>query len=529
MLNLIPVPYKSEEKYGEFVVNHLTSVYADSELTKAKDVFVSLIEKICGYKIHTVISKNASIKFLFDRIQPEEGYRIECTTEGLAVYASGYVGAFYAVMSLRQLFCMDIPETPTVLSMHAVSITDKPRYGWRGIMLDESRHFFGAEVVKQLLDWMAMYKLNIFHWHLTDNEGWRVEIKKYPKLTEIGSVRRGTQTMAWGRPNAINWVSYGGYYTQEAIRDIIDYAKERNITIIPEIDLPAHFAAAIAAYPQLSCGETKIEPSVRHSENADIIACVGKESTYRFVYDVLDELCELFPAPYFHIGGDEASKKEWKRCPLCQKVMKDKKLADEEALQGYFNNKIALYLKRKGKAMIGWNEILTTDNLERGVIAQYWTEKRDRNVEKHALDGRKIIISKHQAFYFDMPYAKVRLSDTYKFEPEKAFLIEDWAIGIEAPLWTEWVSTPERLQFQLFPRIEALSEVAWSAKEARNYHDFRKRLRKRMVALDRMKINFAPENTLEKHSLNALRIFLTFLGKNAHVEYEKAMRHKRRK
>ncbi|NCC43361.1 MAG: hypothetical protein EOM18_07195, partial [Clostridia bacterium] len=157
MLNLIPLPYKSEEKYGEFVINSSTSVYADTELVKAKDVFVSLIEEICGYKIHTVISKNASVKFLFDRIQPEEGYRIECTTEGLAVYASGYTGAFYAVMSLRQLFCMDVPESPTVLTMHAVSITDKPRFGWRGIMLDESRHFFGAKVFKQLLDWMSMY------------------------------------------------------------------------------------------------------------------------------------------------------------------------------------------------------------------------------------------------------------------------------------------------------------------------------------------------------------------------------------
>lgn len=528
MLNLIPLPYKSEDKYGEFIINSSTSVYADHELAKAAEVFVSLVEKVCGYRIHTVLSKKAAVKFLYDRVQPEEGYRIECTTEQLNVYASGYTGAFYAVMSLRQLFCMDVPEKPTVLTMHAVSITDKPRFGWRGVMLDESRHFFGAEAVKRLLDAMAMYKLNVFHWHLTDNEGWRVEIKKYPRLTQVGAQRRGTQTLAWGKPNIINWVPYGGFYTQEQIKDIVTYAKARNIMIVPEIDMPAHFAAAVAAYPHLSCGGKQIEPSVRHGDNADIIACAGKETTYKFIYDVLDELCELFPAPYFHIGGDEANKKEWKKCPDCQKTITEKELKDEEALQGYFNNKIALYLKRKGKTLIGWNEILTTDNLERGVVAQYWTSYRDKNVIRHAADARKFIISKHQYFYFDMPYAKVRLWDTYSFEPEDIALSEENSLGVEGPLWTEWVPDEARLQFQLFPRIEALSEVAWSPKEARDYDGFRKRLRKRLVALDRLKINYAPENIWDKRGLAANKINHAFVRRNAHIEYERAMRHRRR-
>lgn len=529
MLNLIPLPFRSEEKYGEFIINGATSVYADAELIKAKDIFVSLVEKICGYKIHTVISKKANIRFLFDRIQPEEGYRIECSVDALDVYASGFVGAFYAVMSLRQLFCMDVPEAPTVLSMHAVSITDKPRFGYRGVMLDESRHFFGIDAVKKLLDTMSMYKLNVFHWHLTDNEGWRIEIKKYPRLTSVGSVRRGTQTLAWGRPGAVDNATYKGYYIQEQIKEIVSYAAQRNIAVVPEIDIPGHFASAISAYPELSCSGIQIEPSIRHSDNVEIIACAGKESTYRFVYDVIDELCELFPAPYFHIGGDEVAKREWKKCPHCQKAIQDNKLANEEALHGYFNNKIAVYLKRKGKTMLGWNEILSADNLERSVAAQYWVSHRDKNVEKHAADGRKILVSKHQAFYFDMPYAEVKLSDTYNFEPESCYLKEESMLGIEGCLWTEWVPTPQRLEFQLFPRLEAMSEVAWTPKEQRCYADFRKRLSKRMVALDRLDINYAPENILERHCINAKRIFLTFLGKNAHVEYEKAMRHKRRK
>lgn len=529
MINLIPIPYANEERYGEFVINNTTAVYADAELAKVKDIFVSLVQSVCGYKISTVISKNASIRFLFDRIQPQEGYRIECTTDSLNIFASGYTGAFYAVMSLRQLFNMDVADKPAILTMHAVSITDKPRFKWRGIMLDESRHFFGVDAVKNLLDYMSMYKLNVFHWHLTDNVGWRVEIKKYPRLTEVGSVRRGTQSLAWGRPGVISWINYGGYYTQEQIKDIVQYAQARNIMIVPEIDMPAHFVAAIAAYPYLSCAEAEIETSFKHHGNHDIIACAGKESTYKFIYDVLDEVCELFPAPYFHIGGDEASKKEWKRCPHCQKVIKDNKLGGEEDLQGFFNNKIALYLKRKGKAMIGWNEILTTKSLERSVIAQYWVFSRDKNVENQAADGRSVIISKHQSFYFDMPYGRVKLSDTYNFEPEDIMIKEDWALGIEGALWTEWVPTVQRLQFQLFPRMEALSEVAWSPHETRCYTDFRKRLRKRFAALDKLKIYYAPENLLEKRGLYGKRISLVFHKINAHAEYEKAMRYKRRK
>lgn len=528
MLNLIPQPYKSEEKYGEFVINNSTTVYADAELVKAKDLLISLIEKVCGYKIHNVISKNAVVKFLYDRDQQEEGYRIECDTEKLTVYASGYAGAFYAVMSLRQLFCMDVPEAPEILTMHAVSITDKPRMGWRGVMLDESRHFFGVETVKKMLDMMSMYKLNVFHWHLTDNEGWRVEIKKFPLLTEIGGKRRGTQTLAWGKPNSVSWIEYKGYYTQEQIKDIVAYAKARNIMIVPEIDMPAHFAAAVAAYPDLSCAGKTIEPSVRHADNIDIIACAGKENTYRFIYDVIDELCELFPAPYFHIGGDEAAKKEWKKCPLCQKVIKDNKLKGEEGLQGYFNNKIALYLKRKGRTMIGWNEVLTADNLERSVIAQYWVSERDKNVEKHAEDGRKLIISKHQAFYFDMPYAQVRLSDTYGFDITQWNLKEESMLGIEGPVWTEWVPTPERLEFQLFPRAEALAEVCWTPAEGRNYADFRKRLEKRLVALDRLGVNYAPFSVVDGRRFLNGRVKKIFARKNAHAEYEKAMRKKRR-
>jgi len=529
MLNLIPLPYKSEEKYGEFVINNSTSVYADTELVKAKDLLIALIDKICGYKIHNVLSKKAVVKFLYDRVQPEEGYRIECDTDSLIIYASGYAGAFYAVMSLRQLFCMDVPAAPEILTMHAVSITDKPRMGWRGIMLDESRHFFGVEAVKKLIDMMSMYKLNIFHWHLSDNEGWRVEIKKYPRLTEVGGKRRGTQTLAWGKPNAVSWIEYNGYYTQEQIKEVVDYAKARNITIVPELDMPAHFAAAIAAYPELSCDNKMIEPSVRHSDNTEIIACAGKEDTYRFIYDVIDEMCELFPSPYFHIGGDEASKKEWKKCPLCQKVIKDNKLKGEEGLQGYFNNKIALYLKRKGRVMIGWNEVLTADDLERSVIAQYWVSGRDKNVEKHAADGRKLVISKHEAFYFDMPYANVKLSDTYGFDIANCNLKEESMLGVEGPLWTEWVPTSERLDFQLFPRMEALSEVAWTPAEGKSYQDFCKRLEKRLVALDRLGINYAPLSVVNGRRFFNSNLKKIFSRKNAHAEFEKAMRKKRRK
>lgn len=528
MIHVIPLPYLYEEKYGEFILNSSTSVYADERLSGILTVFGGIIEKSCGYKLEAVITPKAAIHFLYDRHIDPEGYQIDCESDHLTVTASTLAGAFYAVQTLRQLLNADIMENAKVLTMHAVKIEDKPRYPWRGIMLDESRHFFGVDYVKKLLSVMALHKLNVFHWHLTDNEGWRIEIKKYPRLTEIGAVRKGTQYLSWGKKKAVEWQPYGGYYTQEEMKDIVRYAASLHISVIPEIDVPAHFGAALAAYPELGCRGETMETPVEHSNGQngfrDIIACAGKQSVYQFIYDVIDEVAALFPAPYLHIGGDEAPKKEWKICPDCQKVIKDNSLKDEEELQGYFNNKIALYLQSKGKTMIGWNEILTAKNLIDSAVAQYWVPARDKNVERRLEDGKEVILSKHQAFYFDMTYAYVNLSSTYKFEPEEYNLKPLKGIkGVEGTVWTEWIRTPERLEFQLFPRMEALAETAWTPASKKCYGNFRMRLKKFVLILDRLKVSYAPESMLDTSRRKGLRIHSRYVKRDAHCEYKKAM------
>lgn len=536
MINLIPKPKYAEERFGEFVINAETTLYADDNLTFARDNFNSFIETTCGYKLPVVVSKQAGIAFIYDRHIHKEGYILDANVGSIIIKASSEAGAFYAVQTLRQLTLGDLIDDAEFLTLHAVYIDDEPMYNMRSILLDESRYFFGMDVVKNLLDMMAYHKLNTLHWHLTDNEGWRVEIKKYPLLTEKGAIRKGTQTMAWGN-QCIDWTLHEGYYTQQEIKEIVQYAERLNITIIPEIEMPAHFGAAIASYPWLSCRDVEIDVPIIHGGSPEkngighVIACAGKESTYRFIYDVLDEICALFPAPYVHIGGDEAPKSEWKKCPHCQKVIEEMGLKDEENLQGYFNNKIAVYLKRKGKRMIGWNEILTSKKLDNSIIAEYWTPRRDMKVENYLLSGHDVIIAKHQAFYFDMTYAQNNLKTTYEFTPEKYNITAGLKgiLGLEGTLWSEWIPTEDRLNYQLNPRLQAFSEVCWTPQEGRNYKDFMLRLKKYLPILDKHDVVYCPLNMVNPKGLKRLSTMTEFQNRNAHVEYNHAMNVRKRK
>ena len=536
MINLIPKPKYAEERFGEFVINAETTLYADDNLTFARDNFNSFVETTCGYKLPVVVSKQAGIAFIYDRHIHKEGYILDANVGSIIIKASSEAGAFYAVQTLRQLTLGDLIDDAEFLTLHAVYIDDEPMYNMRSILLDESRYFFGMDVVKNLLDMMAYHKLNTLHWHLTDNEGWRVEIKKYPLLTEKGAIRKGTQTMAWGN-QCIDWTLHEGYYTQQEIKEIVQYAERLNITIIPEIDMPAHFGAAIASYPWLSCRDVEMDVPIIHGGSPEkngvghVIACAGKESTYRFIYDVLDEICALFPAPYVHIGGDEAPKSEWKKCPHCQKVIEEMGLKDEENLQGYFNNKIAVYLKRKGKRMIGWNEILTSKKLDNSIIAEYWTNRRDMKVENYLLSGHDVIIAKHQAFYFDMTYAQNNLKTTYEFTPEKYNITAGLKgiLGLEGTLWSEWIPTEDRLNYQLNPRLQAFSEVCWTPQESRNYKDFMLRLKKYLPVLDKYDVVYCPLNMVNPKGLKRLSTMTEFQNRNAHVEYNRAMNVRKRK
>ncbi len=517
MLNIIPKPLKLVEKKGGTEINKNCKIRADDVLLKGAEIFA---KEILGVDTAEFSAEDAPVKIVLNSTLSREEYRLKGEEKSLIIEASDFAGVFYAVQTLKQIIFFTESTEENTVCMPCVEISDKPRFEHRALLFDESRHFFGKAEVKRLLDLMAMYKLNVFHWHLTDDQGWRVEIKKYPLLTEIGSKRKDSSLYGWRRA-VLEGKSHEGYYTQNDIREIVAYAQDRNITIIPEIDMPAHFAAAMAAYNYLGCREIPCEvhwffgggvPMKMGWKDWNRSACAGKESTYEFIFDVIDEITELFPAPYFHIGGDEAPKDEWKKCPECQKKMKENNLKDVEALQGYFNNRIAKYLEGKNKRLIVWNEALGADNLNNQVIGQYWTPKNDKNVNKHIEKGGQVIISKHQAFYFDMGYNQYPLKNTYKFEPLKKMIDpkhEDRILGLEGTLWTEWIADREKVDMQLFPRLQALSEIAWVPGGRKNFGEFLDRMHQNNKILHTLGVNYAedrvsmPKNPIRrKHEIN---------------------------
>lgn len=510
MIPLIPIPKKYEEKTGSFKLGKKCKVYSEFELELLK------AER----------SEDANLRIVKNEGLAQEEYTLDINEEGVFISAATETGAYYALQSLRQLAKTDTG----VFCAPYVSIKDSPKYSWRGLSLDESRHFFGMEEVKRLLDFMFMFKLNVFHWHLTDDQGWRIEIKKYPLLTEIGSKRKETQINGWGKSDVIK-EDYAGFYTQEQIKEVVDYASKRGIMVVPEIDMPAHFAAAMAAYPWLACRELEREvpgyfggmvPLKRGIKDWNRTACLGKETTFEFIYNVIDEITELFPAPYFHIGGDEAPTDEWKKCPKCQSLMKEHGMADEYDLQAYFNNEILKYVEKKGKRLIGWNEILKSKTISRDVIGQYWTPKRDKNVEIHAKCGGDLILSNHRSFYFDMTYAQYPLDFTYKFDPERYHITGESlnrVLGVEAEIWTEWIDGREKLDLNLFPRVTALSEVAWSPQERMNWKSYKTRLDILKPTLKELGIGYARDGvSLPKNLFERARIRKQFHAGDTHLE-----------
>ena len=469
MLALIPLPKQFRETEGSFTLDG--AYRSDFDLP-----LLSLYAKP---------SEDAAFCIRRDDSIVHEGYTLSVRPDGVLIKASSAIGAYYALQTVRRLASYDTGgrEVP------CCEIEDAPRFQWRGLQLDESRHFFGIETVKRLLDMMFAEKLNTFHWHLTDDQGWRIEIDRFPQLTAVGSRRRKTQIGGW-ESFLCDSEPHEGYYTKAQIRDIVAYAEARGITIVPEIDFPAHCASAMAAYPYLACVEKETEvpyyfggyiPQLRHFDfRWNRTLCCGKDSTFDFVYGVLDEVCELFPSKYIHIGGDEAPHGEWQRCPACQQVMRDNRLQNETELQGWFENKVIAYLKDKGRVAVGWNELIRAEGIDRDNVAvQYWTRKRDAKAEAFVNNGGKAILSNHQSFYFDMPYAMYPLTNTYQYQPEDFGINLQKAqnvLGVEGELWSEWIPDRARLDFLAVPRMQALAEVAWSPPEQRDFGDFKRRL-----------------------------------------------------
>jgi len=386
-----------------------------------------------------------------------EGYELNVTDKKVQITAMKDAGLFYGVQTLAQL--VDGSTIP------AVHIIDKPRFPYRGYMLDSCRHMQSKQYIKQLIDQLSALKINRFHWHLTEDQGWRIEIKKYPKLTEIGSYREK------------DGQRYGGFYTQADIREVVQYAEDHCMVVIPEIEMPGHSSAALSAYPWLGCtgGPYKVRWEWGISED---VYCAGKETTYEFCENVLDEVMQLFPnSPVIHIGGDECPKSRWHACPNCQAMIKEKHLKDENALQGYFTSRIAHYLADHGRRLQGWNEIMEGTDLPPGVIVQQWSAPNSaRDAARAGLD---VVCSPTTNCYFDYGLDTTPTEKVYAFEPIPADLqpeLNAHILGPQANVWTEGIVTEKDVQRMTFPRIAALAEVGWSEKKSRNWSDFQTRM-----------------------------------------------------
>ena len=409
---------------------------------------------------------------------PAEGYRIDISARRAQLSAGDDAGLFYGLQTLLQL-------ADERGNLPCVSIEDHPRYRYRGLHLDVCRHFFPVRFIKHYLDWMASCKLNTFHWHLTDDQGWRIEIKRYPRLTEIGGYRTRTQIGGFHEdPITYEQGRYGGYYTQDEIREVVAYAAERHIAVIPEIEMPGHATAALAAYPELACGHgpKSFETSGRWGVLDDVF-CPGKEQTFEFLEGVLDEVLELFPSKLIHIGGDECPRVRWKECPDCRARMEDEGIEDEAGLQTYLTLRIGRHLEAKGRRLIGWDEILDGE-LAPGAVVMSW--RGTRGGIAAARRRHEVIMTPSTYLYFDkkatdsydepvsLSSSLLPLEKIYGYDPDEGIAPEDrrYLLGVQANLWTEFIRTEGRASFQLLPRIYALAEIAWSPVERKSWREF---------------------------------------------------------
>ena len=433
--------------------------------------------------------------FLNDPSKGPEEYSVDITKKSCVVKASSYNGFLYAIQTLKQLtdvkiFSRDIDPSQKFF-FPCVSIKDKPRFAYRGMHLDCARHFFSVEEVKKYLDIMAVYKLNRLHWHLTDDQGWRVEIKKYPKLTQVGGFRNGTMVGKDFKSN--DGVRYGGYYTQDQVKDIVAYAEKLGITIIPEIDLPGHMMGALAGYPELGCTGGPYEVWTIWGVSEQVL-CPGKEDMFKFLEDVFVEIMDLFPSEYIHIGGDECPKKEWEKCPACQARIKalgikgDSRHSAEQYLQSYVTARVQKFLNDNGRKIIGWDEILEGE-LAPGATVMSW---RGVNGGIQAAGmGFDVIMTPNTYCYFDYYQSEEQdkeplaigghlpIEDVYGYEPFDGLDAsqQKHILGVQANLWTEYIATPEHLEYMLLPRMNALSEVQWCKPEDKDFKRFSEAMR----------------------------------------------------
>lgn len=506
-VNIIPQPVKVVRNTGNFVITSQTSLVVTNKEDNATATFLNgYLFNYYGFVLPIAKKANKNYIKLSSQKNIEglksEGYILISDKNGVEITGNAAIGTFYGMQTLIQLLPVEKSKS---LAIAAVEVKDEPRFVYRGAMLDVGRHYFPVAFVKKFIDYLALHKMNYFHWHLTEDQGWRIEIKKYPKLTEIGSKRNGSIIGSYPGKGSDNTPEQG-FYTQEEVKDIVKYASDRFITVIPEIEMPGHGSAAIAAYPELSCfpnEKTQLPDTMISAKSKEEMAngrnkivqetwgvhsdvYVPSEYTFEFLQNVLDEVIALFPSKYIHIGGDEAPKDAWKRSEFCQQLIKEKDLKDEHGLQSYFIQRMEKYINGKGRTLIGWDEILEGGLAPNAVVMSWRGEEGGIAAAK---ENHPVIMTPGSHVYLDHSQTKnekevtiggyLPIETVYNYEPIPKELNEQQAkyvLGAQGNVWTEYMANPAKVEYMIFPRLSALSEVLWSPKENKNWPEFQTKI-----------------------------------------------------
>lgn len=499
---IIPRPMEANSAKGSYTISPKSVVaVTDAALVRSAELFAEYVAKDLGATLAVEQNEKGGIVLSLDKSLSKEEYTLTISSKGVQIVGGTPAAVFYGLQSLRQLISAG-EVVKKGIKLAGVEIKDKPLVGHRGVMLDVARHFFTVAEVKRFIDIAAIHKMNVFHWHLTDDQGWRVEIKKYPNLVKVGSKRKETIIGRNSISNTYDGTPHGGYYTQEEIKDIVKYAAERYIEVIPEIDMPGHMVATLASYPHLGCRDEKFEVRTRWGISKDVL-CVGKESTFEFVEGVLDEVFSLFPSKYIHLGGDECPRARWKECPHCQKRIQEEGLKNEDELQSYFMHRVEKMLAKHNRKMIGWDEIIY-GGINKSATIMLWN---DRNRAKAISLGNDVILSPKYFCYIDYyqtkrPYSNkeglmfkeriLTLRKAYSLNPFEGLQPSEYGRirGVQTNLWTEYIADFERVQIKTLPRLAATAEAGWTIGE-KNFDDFARRLEHLRRLYDKNGIRYA--------------------------------------
>ena len=507
---ILPKPVNVTVNDGLFEIRKNTKIIVDPETRQLGEMLKTLLSPSMGFELEIKEGKHVqnSIRLSLDPALKDmniEGYRLAVDKNGVLIEAIAEAGIFYGMQTLRQLLPAEIFSEHAAEDVHwalpCVEIKDFPRFKWRGMHLDVARHFLPVEFVKKYIDLIAVHKMNRFHLHLTDDQGWRIEIKKYPKLSEISAWRDETLVGHYSdEPRKFDGQIHGGFYTHDEIRDMVSYAEERFVTIVPEIEMPGHGQAALAAYPELSCTGGPFKVSTIWGIREEVY-CAGNEKTYEFMENVLAEVLELFPSEYIHIGGDECPKDRWEKCPKCQAMIRGEGLKDEHELQSYFVTHIEKYLAANKRRLIGWDEILE------GGLAPHATVMSWRGEEggiAAAKEGHDVVMTPYGYTYFDYYQAEpdneplaiggfLPLDTVYSYDPVPAELDEQQRhhiLGVQGQVWTEYLSTPEKAEYMAYPRACAMAEIGWTPLDQKDFDEFTTTLAHHLKRLDFLNVNY---------------------------------------